>query len=141
MEGQNQEMMAGGSPAEVPNDPGKMFIGGLSWQTSPGESPAALTAEESFTRLFTRPINALKHVALLSIYLSIYASVHSNAAGWCTHSFEFSRALRAERPSTPQVAPPVLPRGRGFYHSLGRRKPPLIDPDPPAWIYGSHLAR
>ncbi|TMW50389.1 hypothetical protein DOY81_004543 [Sarcophaga bullata] len=24
------------SPSEVPNDPGKMFIGGLSWQTSPG---------------------------------------------------------------------------------------------------------
>ncbi|XP_059614586.1 RNA-binding protein Musashi homolog Rbp6 isoform X3 [Phlebotomus argentipes] len=24
-----------GLPAEVPNDPGKMFIGGLSWQTSP----------------------------------------------------------------------------------------------------------
>ncbi|XP_052125050.1 RNA-binding protein Musashi homolog Rbp6 isoform X2 [Frankliniella occidentalis] len=27
--------LAGASPAEVPNDPGKMFIGGLSWQTSP----------------------------------------------------------------------------------------------------------
>ncbi|CAH2013476.1 unnamed protein product [Acanthoscelides obtectus] len=38
MEPQGQEMVAGGSPAEVPNDPGKMFIGGLSWQTSPGES-------------------------------------------------------------------------------------------------------
>lgn len=25
----------GGNQAEVPNDPGKMFIGGLSWQTSP----------------------------------------------------------------------------------------------------------
>ncbi|XP_076251517.1 uncharacterized protein LOC143190836 [Rhynchophorus ferrugineus] len=36
MEGQNQDLVAGGSPAEVPNDPGKMFIGGLSWQTSPG---------------------------------------------------------------------------------------------------------
>ncbi|XP_063221968.1 RNA-binding protein Musashi homolog 2 isoform X2 [Bacillus rossius redtenbacheri] len=35
MESQNQESVAGGSPAEVPNDPGKMFIGGLSWQTSP----------------------------------------------------------------------------------------------------------
>ncbi|KAK9873326.1 hypothetical protein WA026_022133 [Henosepilachna vigintioctopunctata] len=35
MEPQNQEIVAGGSPAEVPNDPGKMFIGGLSWQTSP----------------------------------------------------------------------------------------------------------
>ncbi|XP_018022219.1 RNA-binding protein Musashi homolog Rbp6, partial [Hyalella azteca] len=23
-----------GSPSEVPNDPGKMFIGGLSWQTT-----------------------------------------------------------------------------------------------------------
>lgn len=32
---QNQEIVASGSPAEVPNDPGKMFIGGLSWQTSP----------------------------------------------------------------------------------------------------------
>ncbi|CAG9760804.1 unnamed protein product [Ceutorhynchus assimilis] len=36
MESQNQELVAAGSPAEVPNDPGKMFIGGLSWQTSPG---------------------------------------------------------------------------------------------------------
>ncbi|XP_076237202.1 RNA-binding protein 6 isoform X3 [Calliopsis andreniformis] len=35
MEPQNQEIVASGSPAEVPNDPGKMFIGGLSWQTSP----------------------------------------------------------------------------------------------------------
>ncbi|XP_029672651.1 RNA-binding protein Musashi homolog Rbp6-like isoform X2 [Formica exsecta] len=35
MESQNQEIVASGSPAEVPNDPGKMFIGGLSWQTSP----------------------------------------------------------------------------------------------------------
>ncbi|XP_026295055.1 RNA-binding protein Musashi homolog Rbp6 isoform X5 [Apis mellifera] len=35
MEAQNQEIVASGSPAEVPNDPGKMFIGGLSWQTSP----------------------------------------------------------------------------------------------------------
>ncbi|KAL1501854.1 hypothetical protein ABEB36_007101 [Hypothenemus hampei] len=35
MEGQNQDIVAAGSPAEVPNDPGKMFIGGLSWQTSP----------------------------------------------------------------------------------------------------------
>ncbi|XP_044754187.1 RNA-binding protein Musashi homolog Rbp6 isoform X2 [Coccinella septempunctata] len=35
MEPQNQEIVQGGSPAEVPNDPGKMFIGGLSWQTSP----------------------------------------------------------------------------------------------------------
>nr|BAN21264.1 heterogeneous nuclear ribonucleoprotein [Riptortus pedestris] len=33
MESQGQEVVAG--PAEVPNDPGKMFIGGLSWQTSP----------------------------------------------------------------------------------------------------------
>ncbi|KAF0292610.1 RNA-binding protein Musashi Rbp6 [Amphibalanus amphitrite] len=24
-----------GSPSELPNDPGKMFIGGLSWQTTP----------------------------------------------------------------------------------------------------------
>ncbi|KAL3270152.1 hypothetical protein HHI36_009210, partial [Cryptolaemus montrouzieri] len=38
MEPQNQEIVAGGSPAEVPNDPGKMFIGGLSWQTSPGKN-------------------------------------------------------------------------------------------------------
>ncbi|CAH1154212.1 unnamed protein product [Phaedon cochleariae] len=37
MEQQNQEMVVTGSPAEVPNDPGKMFIGGLSWQTSPGK--------------------------------------------------------------------------------------------------------
>ncbi|XP_032680988.1 RNA-binding protein Musashi homolog Rbp6 isoform X3 [Odontomachus brunneus] len=37
MESQNQEIVASGSPAEVPNDPGKMFIGGLSWQTSPGK--------------------------------------------------------------------------------------------------------
>ncbi|XP_043473233.1 RNA-binding protein Musashi homolog Rbp6 isoform X6 [Leptopilina heterotoma] len=35
MEQQTQEIVASGSPAEVPNDPGKMFIGGLSWQTSP----------------------------------------------------------------------------------------------------------
>ncbi|XP_066155740.1 RNA-binding protein Musashi homolog Rbp6 isoform X2 [Euwallacea fornicatus] len=35
MEGQNQDLVVAGSPAEVPNDPGKMFIGGLSWQTSP----------------------------------------------------------------------------------------------------------
>ncbi|XP_017756569.1 PREDICTED: RNA-binding protein Musashi homolog Rbp6 isoform X6 [Eufriesea mexicana] len=35
MEPQNQEIVTSGSPAEVPNDPGKMFIGGLSWQTSP----------------------------------------------------------------------------------------------------------
>uniref|UniRef100_A0A1B6CEZ6 RRM domain-containing protein n=2 Tax=Clastoptera arizonana TaxID=38151 RepID=A0A1B6CEZ6_9HEMI len=33
MDSQNQDGLAG--PAEVPNDPGKMFIGGLSWQTSP----------------------------------------------------------------------------------------------------------
>lgn len=33
MESQAQDGVAG--PAEVPNDPGKMFIGGLSWQTSP----------------------------------------------------------------------------------------------------------
>ncbi|XP_063620162.1 RNA-binding protein Musashi homolog Rbp6 isoform X2 [Cydia splendana] len=33
METQNQD--AAHSPAEVPNDPGKMFVGGLSWQTSP----------------------------------------------------------------------------------------------------------
>ncbi|XP_054262044.1 RNA-binding protein Musashi homolog Rbp6 isoform X3 [Macrosteles quadrilineatus] len=32
MEAQSQD---GAGPAEVPNDPGKMFIGGLSWQTSP----------------------------------------------------------------------------------------------------------
>ncbi|KAF4528393.1 hypothetical protein B566_EDAN015162 [Ephemera danica] len=36
MEAQSQDSVAAGSPAEVPNDPGKMFIGGLSWQTSPG---------------------------------------------------------------------------------------------------------
>ncbi|XP_044733867.1 RNA-binding protein Musashi homolog Rbp6 isoform X2 [Chrysoperla carnea] len=35
MESQPQDIVASGSPAEVPNDPGKMFIGGLSWQTSP----------------------------------------------------------------------------------------------------------
>lgn len=36
MEPQTQDSVAGGgSPAEVPNDPGKMFIGGLSWQTTP----------------------------------------------------------------------------------------------------------
>ncbi|XP_012277740.1 RNA-binding protein Musashi homolog Rbp6 isoform X1 [Orussus abietinus] len=35
MEPQTPEIVASGSPAEVPNDPGKMFIGGLSWQTSP----------------------------------------------------------------------------------------------------------
>ncbi|KAH0561864.1 hypothetical protein KQX54_019883 [Cotesia glomerata] len=35
MEQQSQEIVASGSMAEVPNDPGKMFIGGLSWQTSP----------------------------------------------------------------------------------------------------------
>ncbi|XP_057669273.1 RNA-binding protein Musashi homolog Rbp6 isoform X1 [Diorhabda carinulata] len=35
MDPQNQDIVAVGSPAEVPNDPGKMFIGGLSWQTSP----------------------------------------------------------------------------------------------------------
>lgn len=33
MESQTQDGASG--PAEVPNDPGKMFIGGLSWQTSP----------------------------------------------------------------------------------------------------------
>lgn len=33
MEPQGQEAVPGA--AEVPNDPGKMFIGGLSWQTSP----------------------------------------------------------------------------------------------------------
>ncbi|XP_050345110.1 RNA-binding protein Musashi homolog Rbp6 isoform X1 [Nymphalis io] len=33
METQNQDVAH--SPAEVPNDPGKMFVGGLSWQTSP----------------------------------------------------------------------------------------------------------
>ncbi|XP_037045875.1 RNA-binding protein Musashi homolog Rbp6 isoform X4 [Bradysia coprophila] len=36
MEHQNQQdLVPTGAPAEVPNDPGKMFIGGLSWQTSP----------------------------------------------------------------------------------------------------------
>ncbi|XP_063972397.1 RNA-binding protein Musashi homolog Rbp6 isoform X3 [Diachasmimorpha longicaudata] len=35
MEPQGQEIVASGSLSEVPNDPGKMFIGGLSWQTSP----------------------------------------------------------------------------------------------------------
>lgn len=59
-----------------------MFIGGLSWQTSPGESyfslgSAALTNTESLTVLFTRPINALKHVVLLTVYL--YASVSISA--------------------------------------------------------------
>ncbi|CAG5012356.1 unnamed protein product [Parnassius apollo] len=34
METQSQDVAH--SPAEVPNDPGKMFVGGLSWQTSPG---------------------------------------------------------------------------------------------------------
>lgn len=34
METENQQNNSG-SPNEVPNDPGKMFIGGLSWQTSP----------------------------------------------------------------------------------------------------------
>ncbi|XP_069365435.1 RNA-binding protein Musashi homolog Rbp6 isoform X4 [Maniola hyperantus] len=33
METQNQDVAH--SPAEVANDPGKMFVGGLSWQTSP----------------------------------------------------------------------------------------------------------
>ncbi|XP_046679678.1 RNA-binding protein Musashi homolog Rbp6 isoform X3 [Homalodisca vitripennis] len=33
MDAQSQD--GGAGPAEVPNDPGKMFIGGLSWQTSP----------------------------------------------------------------------------------------------------------
>ncbi|XP_068629430.1 RNA-binding protein Musashi homolog Rbp6 isoform X1 [Battus philenor] len=33
METQSQDVAH--SPAEVPNDPGKMFVGGLSWQTSP----------------------------------------------------------------------------------------------------------
>ncbi|XP_041977528.1 RNA-binding protein Musashi homolog Rbp6 isoform X3 [Aricia agestis] len=33
METQNQDAAPGS--AEVPNDPGKMFVGGLSWQTSP----------------------------------------------------------------------------------------------------------
>ncbi|XP_053688805.1 RNA-binding protein Musashi homolog Rbp6 isoform X3 [Sabethes cyaneus] len=37
MEHQNQDLGAhqSSNQAEVPNDPGKMFIGGLSWQTSP----------------------------------------------------------------------------------------------------------
>ncbi|KAG5677087.1 hypothetical protein PVAND_006871 [Polypedilum vanderplanki] len=35
MEQQQHQDMASGSPAEIKNDPGKMFIGGLSWQTSP----------------------------------------------------------------------------------------------------------
>ncbi|XP_035792530.1 RNA-binding protein Musashi homolog Rbp6 isoform X2 [Anopheles aquasalis] len=37
MEHQNQDLGShpGNNQAEVPNDPGKMFIGGLSWQTSP----------------------------------------------------------------------------------------------------------
>lgn len=37
MEHQSQDLGAhqAGNQAEVPNDPGKMFIGGLSWQTSP----------------------------------------------------------------------------------------------------------
>ncbi|XP_035916889.1 RNA-binding protein Musashi homolog Rbp6 isoform X5 [Anopheles stephensi] len=37
MEHQNQDLGVhpGNNQAEVPNDPGKMFIGGLSWQTSP----------------------------------------------------------------------------------------------------------
>ncbi|KAJ3626192.1 hypothetical protein MTP99_016709 [Tenebrio molitor] len=43
MEPQNQEIVASGSPAEVPNDPGKMFIGGLSWQTSPAPGVEALS--------------------------------------------------------------------------------------------------
>ncbi|CAH4032179.1 unnamed protein product [Pieris brassicae] len=34
METQSQDVANG--PGEVPNDPGKMFVGGLSWQTSPG---------------------------------------------------------------------------------------------------------
>ncbi|XP_058123232.1 RNA-binding protein Musashi homolog Rbp6-like [Anopheles coustani] len=37
MEHQSQDLGShqGNNQAEVPNDPGKMFIGGLSWQTSP----------------------------------------------------------------------------------------------------------
>ncbi|XP_055915510.1 RNA-binding protein Musashi homolog Rbp6 isoform X3 [Eupeodes corollae] len=36
MEHQSQpDIVAVCSPSEVPNDPGKMFVGGLSWQTSP----------------------------------------------------------------------------------------------------------
>ncbi|KAH8395109.1 hypothetical protein KR215_010413 [Drosophila sulfurigaster] len=34
---QQQAELGPVSPSEVPNDPGKMFIGGLSWQTSPVE--------------------------------------------------------------------------------------------------------
>ncbi|CAG0912663.1 unnamed protein product [Notodromas monacha] len=33
--------LANGSTAEIPNDPGKMFVGGLSWQTTPGEWTSA----------------------------------------------------------------------------------------------------
>ncbi|XP_023318176.1 RNA-binding protein Musashi homolog Rbp6-like [Trichogramma pretiosum] len=43
MEAQSQDIVASGSPPEVPNDPGKMFIGGLSWQTSPGKNAEIVT--------------------------------------------------------------------------------------------------
>ncbi|XP_050503947.1 uncharacterized protein LOC126882912 [Diabrotica virgifera virgifera] len=62
MEPQNQDIVVAGSPAEVPNDPGKMFIGGLSWQTSPGK-PAKLCLTAIHT-LFTK-INCGTHTHLI----------------------------------------------------------------------------
>lgn len=60
MDHQSQQDMSTGSPAEVPNDPGKMFIGGLSWQTSPeslrdyfsrfGEITEAMVMKDPTTR-------------------------------------------------------------------------------------------
>uniref|UniRef100_A0A4W5LBY0 Musashi RNA-binding protein 2b n=1 Tax=Hucho hucho TaxID=62062 RepID=A0A4W5LBY0_9TELE len=35
MEGDGSQATSGGSPNDSQHDPGKMFIGGLSWQTSP----------------------------------------------------------------------------------------------------------
>ncbi|XP_070573208.1 RNA-binding protein Musashi homolog 2-like isoform X20 [Ptychodera flava] len=35
MEAESQQTSCSGTSNEIPNDPGKMFIGGLSWQTSP----------------------------------------------------------------------------------------------------------
>ncbi|KAK2575259.1 hypothetical protein KPH14_000980 [Odynerus spinipes] len=60
MESQNQEIVASGSPAEVPNDPGKMFIGGLSWQTSPGEHYLTIINRSYLSSSTARLINAGK---------------------------------------------------------------------------------
>ncbi|KAF7418309.1 hypothetical protein HZH68_000962 [Vespula germanica] len=84
MESQNQEIVASGSPAEVPNDPGKMFIGGLSWQTSPVHACHRIKNEDD-----------QKYLSKPSYFLRMRLTTISNQVGHASSALDNLMIIRS----------------------------------------------